>query len=254
MTKETETIRDDTLVNFLREEIANQAKRNRTSWIAGLVVLVLIGGYLTYVGTFIRNQVLNPTHAAQWVAYMTSHNLPGVLSKTERSLRDQAPEVCDKLIGSLVSVPRYVGDEAQKHIDMVADDMLPQLEAELSSALLAYVDAHADDAKDFFAQHQEPGMAEAFVEQLTADVIADLDAEMIRDSGHGVNHVVDSTLGALEAIDQQLETLSTKSPEEMTREELLHRELIVLCLRVLDDLLEQQRATGEPLFNATASL
>jgi hypothetical protein len=254
MTKDAQTTRDETLVKFLREEIANQQKRNRTSWIAGLVVLALIWGYLTYVGSFIRNHVLNPTHAAQWVAYMTSENFPVVLSKTERSLRDQAPELCDKLVGSLVSVPRYVGEEARKQIDVVADDMLPQLEAELSSALLAYIDSHADDAQEFFAQQQEPGMVEAFVNQLTADVIADLDAEMIRDSGHGVNYVIDSTLGALEAIDQQLETLSTKSPEDMTREELLHKELIVLCLRVLDDLLEQQQASGEPLLDVTASL
>jgi len=254
MTKNADTPSDETLVKFLREEVASQEKRNRTSWIVGLIMLALIGGYLTYVGTFIRNHVLNPTHAAQWVAYMTAENLPVVLSKTERSLRDQAPELCDKLVGSMVDVPRYVGREAQKQIDLVADEMLPQLETELSSALLAYVDAHEDDATEFFAQQLEPGMAEAFINQLSADVIADLDTELMRDSGHGVNFVLDTTLGALEAIDQQLETLSTKSPEEMTREELLHRELIVLCLRVLDDLLNQQQATGEPLFDATASI
>jgi hypothetical protein len=107
---------------------------------------------------------------------------------------------------------------------------------------------------EFFAEHHEPGMAEAFIDQLSADLVADLDEHLVRDGGEGVHQLVDVSLGALEAIDNRVETLASKDPADMTREELLHKELMVLCLHVLDDLLNEVQADGGVLFDAETTL
>jgi hypothetical protein len=254
MTTDAEIKTGNEFQEYLEGEIALAEKKNRMTIIVGALMLVIIGGYMTFIGSFVRNEVLNPKTAAQWVSYMTQQNLPVILVQTEATLKEQAPTAADQMVGSLLQVPTLVGNEARKQIDFVVDEMLPQMETELDSTVQSYFDAHVDDAAEFFAEHHEPGMAEAFIDQLSEDLVADLDQHMIRDGGKGVHHLVDVSMGALEAINRRVETLATKDPADMTREELLHKELVVLCLHVLDDLLIEAQASGDPLFDGDATL
>ena len=252
MTAQEEQSQDE-LLAFIKEEVAAQQKRNRVSTIIGLALVAIVGGYMTVVGHFIRTSVLDPASAAQWVAYMTENNVPVLLVETEKSLTEQAPQVADNAMAGLMVIPGYIGDEARRQIDLAADDMLPTLKDELSRTLQAYFDAHIDDAAEFYAEHQDPLLVQSFVDQAAADIIADLDAELKKDSGHGVQHMVTMSHDALAAIDQQLAHLASADPESLSREDQLHQRLVVLCLHVLDDLLKEAGAEGE-LFDVTATL
>ncbi|MDA0991338.1 MAG: hypothetical protein O3A51_11380 [Verrucomicrobia bacterium] len=247
----TEKTSSDDLLTFLKQEIEIQEKRNRQMMTWGLVMLALIGGYMTFIGHFIRTSVLHPKHAAEWVAYMTEENVPVLLAETERTLVEQAPAVADQVMRGALAVPGYIGDEARRQIDLVVTEMLPLLEVEMALALREYFEAHADDAAEFYAHSQDPEFVQAFVDQIATDVVVSLDAEMRKDGGLGVQHMVTMSRDALQAIDQQLGHLANTDDVALNREDQLHKRLVILCLRVLDDLMAE---AGEPLLDLTATL
>lgn len=234
--------RDDVFADFLRGEIEAQERRNRRTWIGGLVLVGVLALYLGYITKTVCRDMLEPTAAADWAAMLIAENAPLALAETERGLVDAAPQVAADAVDGMMAMPGIVGQEARRQIDLVADDMLPLLQAELTTTLQAHLAEHADAAEALYAEHADRDRVLAFVNQLAADIVTSLDAELKRDSGHGVEHLVGKTLAGLSDIDFHLRVLNDTPDAELSREDLLHKRLVVMILRIVEDLAVQVRA------------
>lgn len=251
----TQTDSNDALVAFLQEEIERQKKRNKMTWIVGLVLVAVIGLYLGSIGRFVKNDILEPKRMAEWVAYQMQENMPGIMADTEKALIAKAPEVADQAVAGLLEIPSLVSFEASKQIDLVVDEMLPALKYEVTSTLEAYVEEQASQSALVYSGHQDQESVNAFVGQLAADLASDLDREFKMDSGEGTEYLVRQSLRGLHEINFTLKELNRKSPEEMTRTEQLHQKLIVSCLRGVDNLVVQARnENGGRIFYADTSI
>ena len=251
----THTDSNDALTVFLQEEIGRQKKRNKMTWFVGLVLVAVLSLYLGSIGRFVKNDILEPTRLAQWVAYQMQENMPSIMADTEKALIARAPEVADQAVAGLFEVPPMITYEASKQIDLVVDSMLPALQFEITSTLEAYVAEQASQSALVYDGHQDQESVNAFIGQLASDVAGDLDREFVTDSGEGTEYLVRQTLRGLHEINFTIAELSSKSPEEMSRTEQLHYRLIVSCLRGVDDLVVKARnENGGHIFYADAGL
>lgn len=241
------------LDRFLSAEIARLKQRNRKAMIGGCALLLIVGLYLTFVTGFICSQVLDPKGAAQWVAYMAEQNLPVAMVETERTLTAQAPALAEQVMAGMPAIPGYIAAEARHQVDLVVDEVLPELSRELTLTLEDHFDSNAGDAHAFLAEHTNPELVDAFVDQITSDIATHLDEELRAESNGGLQHVTFMTLDALDVIDAQIEHLCTTTPENLTRQDWLQRRLVLLCLQSLDQLTLKSRASG-PLYAPTGAL
>lgn len=247
MSDETKNVDDSQLIEFVRSEIVRQRKRTRVTWTGGLILIVIVFAYMAYITTFVRS-ALQPQNAAGWIAYALGNSLPGMLVETERNLTAKAPEVAEQFFTRVKLYPRELRRVAQAQVDLVADEVLPQLEHELTTTLQAYVDENKAAAAALFSEHQSPELAQAFIDQITIDVVSDLDGEMKRDGQEGMTHLYNMSLAAMQDFNYQLSYLNDVPGTELTRSEQLHRQLIIKYLQAIDQLTLGARVSHGEIF------
>ncbi|MDA0322059.1 MAG: hypothetical protein O2923_05000 [Verrucomicrobia bacterium] len=115
----TQTDSNDTLTAFLQEEIASQKKRNKMTWLVGLVLVAVLSLYLGSIGHFVKKDILEPARLAQWVACQMQENMPSIMADTEKALIAKAPEVADEAVAGLMEIPSLIAYEARGQIDLV---------------------------------------------------------------------------------------------------------------------------------------
>jgi hypothetical protein len=243
------------LAGFLQGEIARQRRRNRKTWTIGLVFTVILALYLGGIAQFLKSSVLDPRRAAEMASYIAQQHLPQILRDAEAELTASAPAVADRAVANLLTLPAHIGTEARGQINVVTDDMLPLLAYELTSTLQAHMEERAAKAATLLEGHLDEASVQAFVDQLASDVVEDLDREMQADSGEGIDHMLSMSLAALQDFNYQLKELNGRKPEELSREDQLHRRLLVLCMRALDEIVTQARhENGGAILHLNATL
>lgn len=239
--RETPTI----LANLIVQETARNRKAARMTWILGLVFVAILTAYMTGLLYLVRG-ILEPTTAARMIAQKVEADIPALMRDLEQQLRHEATPLANEFSRQIMSCMPQVRLAAQDQIDRTYQEWLPVMRDEMAQAIHSYVVAHRKDLEALYAAQKEPGFAKVFVDDLTAQIVAELNRHL-RENGsqHDLVYVHDVSLNVMKDINRQLTMLMTRKAEEMTRSERLQRRLIVSWVQVLNELL-QQRAASKP--------
>jgi len=231
---------------FLEEKIAANRKATKATWVVGIIVLVLIGTYMAGLVYLIKG-ILEPMTAARMIGMNIEASLPSVLNETELSLQQQATPLANALSDEIMAAMPQMRKEAEEQIDLVYDQLLPLMREEVRSVVLSYVIEHEQELHDIYAAQKCEGFAEAFVDNVMADLTKALNRELSTATrGHDLEYVSATSLSTLEDINEQLTRLIKTETESMSRSERLQRRLIVSWVHVLDDLLQAKERGPYP--------
>ena len=215
------------LTAFIESEQERLEKNAKLTWYVGIGLVVFIGGYLTWISCFLRNELLNPDQLAKVIAGNIRADIPGYIQNTEQELIARAPELADGVSEEIqASIPRVRG-EIQRKIDDVYTT-IPALEWEISETIKVYVAEHSDEIKAVAAAHSEEEFAEHFTNDLVKEVLTKFDDRLrVRTGGDGLQEFRIDSLNSLQELDKELGALLAQNRHRMSRSDLLKRRLVV---------------------------
>lgn len=246
MADETKT-QENELKQFLNEEIDRNKKTIRTTWIVGVIVVLLVACYMSGTVILVRS-MLEPMTAARMIGEQIELNLPLVLGETETALRSQGPVLASMLSRSVMDALPAVRREGERQIDLSYQEMLPLMREEMRSTLRTYINDHREEITDYYETHKSSEFPKFFIDEVVSDLTGSISRQLRQDDsgGRDLVHVRAASLNALKEVNEELSRLLEMKPEQMTRSERLQRRLIVTWVQTLDELLCSQNLEVPP--------
>lgn len=220
--------------SFLLSEIERNKELTKKTWKWGSVAVVVLALYLTAILSSVRSVVFDSEGIAAIVSNEIDRKLPEQLSAVENTLIADAPENASNLILAILSTLPNVRKQGQQVIDEVYTS-IPLLGEEVTSTIKAYMAENGDELRDFAQTHSEQEFATYFMDELTANIMLDLDLHLKQNGEKkGLGAVKELSLSRLVALNTYLEKLANTGRFDLSERELLERRTLVTWLKILD--------------------
>lgn len=227
--------REQNTEGFLVNESARLKAQVQRVWVVGAVLIIFVGGYLTWIRSAITNDFLNPKDLSVVIADRLDESIPVYLSDLKVNLSHRAPEIAETGISYLESSVHQAGNEFRRKIDEVHSS-IPLLGDEIAQTIKAFVVENEDEIKAFARAHSEQEFAEHFSKALIDEVMKQVDLQLKMNSGgDGLREYRVDTLSALKELDLMLKDMLSKNAYQMTEGERLKRRLVVGLYRLFTD-------------------
>lgn len=227
---------DDKFVSFLEEEIERTHKGTQTTYLFGIIIAVLVGGYMAFI-LFMVQTMLEPQNLALLIRNQVEIAGPQIIREAEASLTAQATDIAEGISDDFMRLVPRIGEAGREQIDMAYEEYLPVLSDEFAAIIKDYVDQNADELKAFASDHNSKDFAEYFTLAMMQELTIRLD-ERLQDSydGRGIKYFDENVLISLMAIDETVTGLAEADLSELDRRERLQRKILArLVTSVIDE-------------------
>ncbi|MGF1451013.1 MAG: hypothetical protein ACFB21_02930 [Opitutales bacterium] len=215
------------LVTFLQDEI-KKAKRGVTmTYSFGLIVCLILGGYMAWALYNLNQTVLDPEQLAMFIGDSAEEQVPGLVSELENYLIDTADDQAEELSNRFLELAPQIFAAARNQIDATYQEDLPLISAEFSTIIREYLRENEEALKAFAEANSNEEFAEFFISELMAELETQLNAWMAEEfEGRDLSYVQENIRLAMMAMNEKLEELIEKPVEELTRQERMQRRIL----------------------------
>jgi hypothetical protein len=230
--------KNNELQTLIEKEIADYEKRTRLTWRVGLPLVLLVCGYLGYVGMKWNEIVLNPTNLAMFIADSIDADAPAAIRQTEQSLKQEAPAFVSWMHGEVIKMLDQVESQAELQVDTVFE-LLPVLDQSASVAIDEYFEKHKVEIKELYEAKND----QKYVEGIVDDVFTEFNTQLgehfqVVFKGKDFTGIPEVSVAQLHHINERLSELAKMHPARMTPTERLERRVIVAWVNALGDQLD----------------
>jgi hypothetical protein len=207
----------------LRELIAVTDAGRRTTLVVGIILVVIIFSYMTWLTMRIK-EYTDPKLLAETIDAVVAQ--PAV-KELETTLKAEAPEIIRGLREEAVKYIPELRVAAENKILGYVDLMAGKLEAKADEIVIDAIKKHKADLAPLIQAAAVPGNA-AKLEAAFRDSLEDL-------IGPKLDEVIGEFNKAMTMIEKKLDRFATTPEDKLLPEELLEKRLITEVLNFLDD-------------------
>ena len=231
--KRSTTMENQDYETFVKEEIEKIEKETKFIWGSGVLIMVLVIGYLFFLFQMTAF-ITKPENAAILVANSVKDNLPEFLDQTEQTLTHRAPIIARETSDTFLEMIPRLREAAETQIDFTHKEMIPQLSWEFQQILSNYIRDHEKEIRTFAAQDHRGDFPKNFVEELMGQFGQYLDQEMSEKyGGRDMDYLKENSLLALQAMNEFLVDLKETPSSGLERKERLQRKILATVTRRL---------------------
>lgn len=214
------------LIDFLNEETIRTRRGVSMTYSLGIVASILVAGYMFFILKFV-NEAIEPRTLAGFVGMQAEETLPKVIENTEQALVGQANELAEQTSRDFIRLVPKFREQGVDFMDRALNEGIPYLSTEFSTIISDYIDANADELKEFADSHSNDEFATFFTEELVAELTKQLDQHLaLQFDGRSIDYFHDNLTLSLMAMDQTLNELLNANPEDLDRRQRLQRRLL----------------------------
>ena len=172
-----------TLESQIRSQIGRTQAATRTVLVVGIIVIVVIFGYMTWLSGLVKD-LAQPAELAETLVLTAVNQIPKAVEDIKASLKEQAPENVGRVREMLMEQVPILRGKAEEMAAMAVDRLVDQLNAKVDQVVKEVVTMHkkeleplikaaaSDDPKDVAA------LEKAFTESLQQTIGPKLDEVM----------------------------------------------------------------------------
>jgi len=214
------------LIEFMRSEIERTQKGVGQTYLFGIIIAVLIAGYMTFVLSMVR-QATNGEFLAIAVRQQIEAAAPEMIASGEESLGAQAAVFANDLSDRFLEIVPEIAQVGKESIDSAYQDGVPYISEEFSEMVRLYIRANEAEIREFADTHDSKEFAQEFTREMMDEFARQMDTRMEEATdGEGLAYFNENLATSLLAIDTTLDELLAKSPDELTRRERLQRRIL----------------------------
>ncbi|MEO0794174.1 MAG: hypothetical protein AAFX93_03375 [Verrucomicrobiota bacterium] len=217
---------DQKLIDFMRSEIARTRKGVSQTYLLGIIVAVLVAGYMTFILSMVR-QATDGQFLASAVRMQVEAAVPEMIDSGEQALAQKATGMAETMSRRFMEgVPKLV-NQGKAQIDETHEVIIPYLSNEFSEVVRLYVLSNQEELTAFADQHNSQEFATEFTDQMMTEFAVQIDARMSdATDGEGLAYFNENLLTSLVAMDTKLDELVSKPVDELTQRERLQRRIL----------------------------
>ena len=211
---------------FIASETKRMQKATKTTWIVGVVVVVFLSGYFSFILTMVRT-FLEPEVAAIMVARNVKSNFPTYMEEAENMLAAQSVVMAEEMSDTIISVFPDIRIQAQAHLERTHKDIIPYMSHEFQGVIADYIRANREKIEMVASNNHSPEFTQMFVDDIMNQFGVLLNQAMAEEfDGKDLKYFLENSLMAMETMSDYLDLLIETDPENMSRTMKLHKQLL----------------------------
>lgn len=214
------------LKQFIREETERARKGTRATYLFGALAALCIGAYMGFI-LHMEKTFLEPENLAYVIRLQAEAAIPSIIQDTENAIVAQAENGANQISDRFLTLVPRMTAAGMEQIDMAYSDQIPYLSEEFAAIVREYIDQHGPALASFAAEHNSEEFADFFTREMMAELHRQLDAHLQESyEGRSLTYFKESITYTIMAMDQTVDQLLERNPEEMNRRERLQRRLL----------------------------